>query len=333
MARLNLEFAKPVVQPSMVRNVESGFAYLPLRKARPYARMLTVNRAVGSFYVNPEALVLLIVALQEEEVGPVGAVDWKALFKQSPTDPLAAHVQQSILGELRRRSIDDPGRSRRTNEIDSLLEPLNPFQLQLVRDVASRLSDFGSNIVGDHAVSHWERSHAFDLYNVRAIVTCMESELQGEFVDSVSNMLVREKFRSLEYVVVGERSEVTSVVKEFQAAIDAKLKQSFGKPETRKYLDKTRFWQAERVTLTPSNELDDGAGRLRSDWDALYLYERESRENLLVSAFRRARPFGAASEKFGLRRWGADHMNEILPQHQISAFENLFVALARGRSL
>jgi len=328
---LGLKFAEPTVSSPMIRNFESGHAYLPLRKARSYARLLTVSRAAASFYVNPEALVLLLVAIQEDEPVQVGAVDWKSLHREFAAEPFADHVQQSIVGELIRRSGDGPIRSNRSNEVENLLASLNPFQLQIVRDVAGKLSDIGSNVVGDSAISHWERTNAGHLRDVRAIVTCMESEFEPEFIDSVSNLLADEKFGLLEYAVVGEWAEVRAVFRDFRDAIGDRLVRARGKPETKIYLDKLRFWAVPREALKDLGE--PGPERIRSIWDALYLYKPDSGEDLLVGVFRRARPFGAPLNSVTLRSWGAEHMNEVLPQIHVAHFEALFRALTQRATL
>ena len=121
--------------------------------------------------------------------------DWENLVAL-PDGDAKAYVR-SLLATRPLTAADGAGRTGAASKRTAAGTPqdkgfpdnLNPIQMQLLKEIARRVREFGSEVVTEEAIAAWERSNARQIVSIRAAVTSLESEMEKqEYVESMRAM-------------------------------------------------------------------------------------------------------------------------------------------------
>ncbi len=305
-AKLNTEFAAaPPLKMSanFVRMVEAGKAYVPLDNAAEYAAALSSRAEAGGMRVDPTNLLFALISLRglkkERKDSQFDWVSIRGLGKDAAC--------QFVLGKLTSSVVQ--------RQAPQSFASLNPIQLQLVSEIASRVAVLGNSIVTDMAAADWEERNAKNIQSVAAAVTCLRSELSGAFAQSFQGIAQNKNFEGFRYLVSHEDSKVA------QNAFH-EIKRNFSDQASEK-LNFATMTRGEFDEINKALIGSDPEHKAASGWDAFYLYELREGPPLMFGVFRRF-PINLTSfPKVSLRSWGGEPINEVLSHALVSQFRDL----------
>ena len=315
-AGLTTKFAaSPPLQmrDSMIRMVENGYADLPMKKIPRYAAALN-SKAQSGWSVDPEALALAYASLRAvaagERQGPDERFNWKSLYS-NPENPEYANAYV-------RRKLAPPAAAgieaiSKTNN-KSGFDRLNPIQLQMVNDIARRITVFGSDIVTEAAIIEWESQNVGQIKRVLAAVISLGSELEEGFLKTIADISAQPKFSEWRYLVA------TNDQQSFVRADEAFRNQIKQLPKDQaKAIDKK--FTMKRITVSEFQRIGKVVGGNRDHgWDAFYLYNVKPGPDLLLGVFRRSPPHPIPPAPLTTEQWGCTPVNEALPWSSIAQF-------------
>lgn len=310
-AGLSTDFAtkSPGMRSSFVRMVESGNAYVPQSKTSAYAAALSVNAAAGGPAIDPERLLFAFTSLRalKDNISDV-RFDWPFLYESASKTKSYADAKKHVYEQLTRGPAFVEG--GQGPESIPEFDLLNSMQLQLVKDIAQRISVFGSAVVNEKAVATWEAVNAPQIKTVLAAVRCLQSELSPAFLESINLIAGNKEFAGFRYLVADSNRNAVS------AAFD-EVKRRMGK-SGQTVIRKFRHFHITLPEFDEINRIVDPEGK--KGWDAIYLYKRHSGPDLMFGVFRRFSPRIKEIPPVTLRSWAAEPMNEILSHRNASEF-------------
>ena len=310
------------MRDTMIRMIENGHADLPINKVYGYAEALN-DKARGAWTIDPTALALAYASLRSLAAGQAigNRFDWTALRKSKKV--ASKYVREQLTrSEV---AVEDP---RGDKSYRPEFEYLNPIQRQMVIDIARRIAIFGSDIVTDEALAEWEKANAGQITRVLVATTSLGSELQEEFIKSITAISQPPEFSEWRYLLAtADQQSFDNAQQAFERAIQDSSVQSKDKSNVRKVRSKFKI---KRITLDQFRNLENDMRQDRDQdrgWDGLYLYNVKYGQDLLIGAFRRcpslqgiSRP-GPDPIRKGVReqipaltpeRWGCVPVNEAL---------------------
>jgi hypothetical protein len=300
------------ISNTMVRMIEAGLADVPVGKIQAYAEAISVKEPIGGPFVDGE---ILAAAYSSLKLGiSTGRFEWQQLLNK-PNE-----AREHFKSQLTRKQ---PYGGQRGTHLPSEFAALNPFQSQLLREIAIRVQAFGNDIISDAAVANWEGANK-GLQAVLAAGVSLGSEFSDKFVESTAELLKRDNFENLRYLVASNDAHAVERVWS-----DLKRRVSKFAPEVKR---ETMSSKMEYKVITVDQFKKLGAdiastteGLISASdlggWDAFYLYKIISEPDLLIGTFRRLPALKQGAAPVTLRDWGAIPVNEALPWSAALEFE------------
>jgi hypothetical protein len=301
------------MRDSMVRMIETGHADLPIKKASAYAGALNA-RSRGDWSLDADALQLAYTSLRSVKTGnrTQQRFNWNALFEQPK------HVARSFLREQLTRRVHSSAKGSNQNFLLHDFDFLNPIQRQMLHDIARRVEVLGSDIVTEGALAAWETANVGQIVAVKAAVASLGSELEEEFIRSISMLSQDDAFGEWRYLIAtDDRAAFEKAVHAFKTAIEGSQSS-----RTTQKLVRAKF-NPRRISQAQFKDVQQAI----SQNDAYYLYEVKSGSNLLVGVFRRCPPLGIDLRPVTLESWGCIAVNEVLRWNSVSEYAKIHDAL------